>query len=192
MSARDTEWDSAVALHAESAAAFAQTAEAIAPEAFTAPVAPGKWSPAQIVDHLIRSYDGLLQELAGGAGPEVKTKPWQRAVLRWTLVPRILRGAGFPRGARAPREIRPAESPADRASLLAAFRERRDRFDAAIRRAREERPHAKLTHAYFGSYPLADALLMCARHIDHHRAQIPGDRLARDPGLSAVSGVQNR
>ena len=71
-----------MALHAESAADFAAAAEAIAPAAFTVPVAPGKWSPAQIVDHLVRAYDGFLEELAGGAGPQVKTKLWQRLVLR--------------------------------------------------------------------------------------------------------------
>lgn len=160
-------------LHAASAAEFADAAEAVAPEAFAAPTAPGKWSPAQIVDHLNRAYDTLLGELAGDAGMEVRTKAWQRLLLRWTLVPKILRGAGFPAGARAPREIRPVDALADRASLLASFRDRAARFDAEIRLVHGKRPRAKLTHAYFGSAPLADAVILCARHIEHHRAQLP-------------------
>lgn len=172
--ARPAGWDATVALHHAAAADFAAAAEALEDGVWEAPRAPGKWSPAEIVEHLSLAYDVLLGELAGGAGMALRTRWWQRALLRWTLVPRLLGGARFPRGAIAPRETRPSGGTADRAAAVARFRERAATFERAIAEARRERPDGRLTHAYFGSSSYEDALLLSARHVQHHRAQLPG------------------
>jgi len=167
------QWSRAVDHHASVAAAFAAAAEELEPAAWHRPRAEGKWSPAQITDHLTRPYDVLLRELGGGQGMRIRTRLGQRLVLRLTLMPRLLRGARFPKGVTAPREIRPTDTPADQRDGIALFRQRAAEFEAAARRAYELSPRARLTHAYFGASSVADGVLFCARHIEHHRAQLP-------------------
>jgi hypothetical protein len=166
-------WSRAIDHHASAAVAFAAAAEDLEPAAWHHPRAEGKWSPAQITDHLIRTYDVLLRELGGGQGMRVRTRLGQRLLLRLTLMPRLLRGARFPKRVTAPREIRPTDAPADQRDGIALFRQRAVEFEAAARRARELSPHARLTHAYFGASSVAHGVLFCARHIEHHRAQLP-------------------
>jgi hypothetical protein len=167
-----TELPRAIERHASAAAAFATAAESVEAAAWHRPRAEGKWSPAQVTDHLIRAYDVLLRELGGGKGMEIRTRFWQRLFLRFTLYPRLLRGGVFPAAAPAPREIRPLAEP-DQPTAIALFRQRAAEFEAAIEQSRKQNPRARLTHAYFGSAPLAEGVLFCARHIEHHRAQLP-------------------
>jgi uncharacterized damage-inducible protein DinB len=165
-------WEEARQLHRQAAEDLARLVERIPAEDWWEPRAEGKWSPAETVDHLDSTYAILLQELAGGPGMQLRAKPWLRLFLRLTLVPRILRGGGFPAGARAPRETRPEASSTDQVEAVAAFREQAARFEAAIDEAHAARPGMRLTHAYFGKAPLAKSVVLCARHIEHHHHQL--------------------
>lgn len=165
-------WSRALAVHRSSSAAFAAAAEEIEPDAWHRPRAEGKWSPAQMTDHLIQTYDVLLRELEGGEGMRVRTRFLQRVFLRLTLMPRLLRGGRFPERVPAPPEIRPANAPADQQNGITRFRRQAAEFEATVQRVRKQSPHAQLTHAYFGPSSLANGVLFCARHIEHHRAQI--------------------
>src|SRR5689334_3566845 len=115
-------WLEALRIHGSAASAFATAAEAVEPEAWDRPRAEGKWSPAQITDHLIRTYDVLLREIAGGGGMKVRTRLWMRLLLRLTYMPRILRTGRFPAQAPAPPEIRPSKTPPDQRSGVELFR----------------------------------------------------------------------
>lgn len=172
VTAADPGWRDALELHRRAAERVAATAEALSDEAWNAPWAPGKWSPAIIVDHLCRTYDVLLAELAGGPGMRVRTGRLFRLVARFVIVPRLLRGASFPAGARAPRETRPSPQLRERHEALAELREKAAAVDEAMRRRRRERPDAVVTHAYFGPAPLAQSLVLCARHLEHHQRQL--------------------
>lgn len=143
------------------------TAERIPDGAWSNPIAGGKWSPAEIVEHLNLTFDILQRELVGGAGMVVQTKLWQRVLLRLMIVPHLLRGGAFPRGARAPREIRPRVT-STQSEALAAFREKAARLASAAEQSQDKR----LTHAYFGAAPAAKGVLLCARHIAHHQKQL--------------------
>jgi len=163
-----TSWSEAFRVHGSAASAFAAAAEAVEPEAWDRPRAEGKWSPAQITDHLIRTYDVVLREIGGGAGMKVRTPFLMRIVLRLTYKPRILRGGWFPARAPAPPEIRPSKAPPGQQDGIALFRQRAQEFETAFR----AKPEARLTHAYFGTLKSAAGLLFCARHIEHHCAQL--------------------
>ncbi len=165
-------WSEAFACHGSAVASFASAAEAVAPSAWNVPRAEGKWSPALITGHLIRTYDVLIAEVEGGAGMKVRLPAWKRLFLRLTLMPRLLRGGAFPRAVPAPPEILPTEAPPDPANGAALFRQRARELEAAVRNARTRKPPARITHAYFGAAPLPTAVLFCARHIEHHRAQL--------------------
>jgi hypothetical protein len=49
-------WPEAIRLHGSAALAFAAAAEAVEADAWDHPFAEGKWSPAEITDHLIQTY----------------------------------------------------------------------------------------------------------------------------------------
>ncbi len=165
-------FDDAERLHAKAVDELLSVASRIPEERWKRPRAEGKWSPAETLEHLAVAYDVLLRELETGVGMKVVTSAWQRLLLRFTMVPRILRGGAFPAGARAPRETRPQMPAADQATAIAVFRDKADRFASTIAAKRAARPRAQLTHAYFGRSSLANALLLVARHVEHHRKQL--------------------
>jgi len=143
--------------------------ERISDEQWREATGEGKWSAAEIVAHLCSTYRIVIAELEGGQGMQIRVPTLRRWVLRLTVVPGILRGRGFPRGAVAPRETRPGEI-LEREESLALFRTLADSFEEAARKAPADR---KLTHAYFGSAAVPDGVLLCARHVEHHARQLP-------------------
>lgn len=165
-----TRWSEALRIHGSAVSSFASAAESLEPEAWARPLAEGKWSPAQVTDHLIRTYDVILGEIAGGGGMKIRTSFLLRLLLNLTYKPRILRGGWFPARAPAPPEIRPRkERLPEQASAVALFRQRAEEYEKAM----QGRPEARLTHAYFGRLTPAEGILFCARHIEHHRRQLP-------------------
>lgn len=166
-------WEEIQELHTKAAADVAQAAERVPAGAWLTPRGEGKWSPAEVLEHLNLAYSVLLRELSGGAGMKVRTKLWQRIYLRLAVIPKILAGKGFPEGAPAPREVRPAAPAVDQSTAIATFREQAARFTSAAVEAHASRPSFRLTHAFFGATPVDEAMLLCARHLQHHRAQLP-------------------
>lgn len=158
----------ALELHRTAAEELVRAAEAVPESRWRDPVQEGKWSAAELLEHLNNTYDVLLSELSGGAGMEVRTALWQRAILRLTIVPRIMKKGIFPKNAPAPKEIRPLNAP-DREPAITAFRERAERLEAMAKTAA---PKQKITHAYFGSSSVANGVTLCARHIQHHTVQL--------------------
>jgi hypothetical protein len=184
---RESRWRDAIALHALAAAEMADAAAAVRPERWTMPRGAGKWSPAEEVQHLILAYDVLLRELRDGSGMTVLTPPVRRWFLRLALLPWLLAGKPFPRGVRAPREVRPGLPEGTQEDVIARFRDRAAEFVAEISAAREQRPRTRLTHAYLGKLDLHQALRFCAQHIRHHQRHFRGDPIARaDPAAPPV------
>jgi uncharacterized damage-inducible protein DinB len=165
-------WETAHKLHVDAAADFADAAARVPADAWLKPREEGKWSPAEIVEHISLAYEVLLREIAGGPGMAIRTKAWQRVLLKLTMVPGLLRGKPFPKGARAPRETRPTLTTTDQTAAIASFRDRARRFDAAAVEAQKSGRRVRLTHAYFGVASLRNAMILCARHIQHHRKQL--------------------
>lgn len=163
-------WVEIEELHARAAAEFAAAAERVPSERWLLPRAEGKWSPAEIVEHLTLAYEVLMREMDGGPPMRIKTKLWQRILLRMTMVPRILRGEGFPEGARSPRETRPPSGNPDQRAAVEKFRNTAAAFASKAAAA----PRTRITHAYFGKSAMPEALLFCARHAEHHLQQLPG------------------
>lgn len=167
----ENDFSEAVALHraavSECMAAFA----AVPGDAWSRPLAPGRWSPAEIAEHLAIAYDPPLAELSGGSGFAIRVPWWKRRALRWSFLPTILNG-GFPSGAPAPREIRPrraAASPEEASRALCASAER---FLATLADARSAR-RVRLTHPYFGKLRPAQTVMLLTSHALHHRRQLP-------------------
>ena len=157
--------------HRDAIARFVDTAAAVPPGRWAEPLAAGKWSPAELTLHLALTTEVMLRELETGEPPRVITTWWQRALLRWTVRPRLLAGAPFPR-VRSPREARPDGQLAEQVETTARLRARGAELEAALDRAARDRPRTRLTHPYLGAFSLREALRFSALHIRHHLAQL--------------------
>jgi hypothetical protein len=171
VSAGDSAWDRAVRAHAIALERFLDCAAAVPPSKWSEPLAPGKWTPAEVVEHLVLAYETVGRELSGGAGMRVVLPGWKRLIARLFYLPRIIAGRGFPKGAKAPRETRPVSVRGTQAEVVSAMRSiasgvERQMLDAHGRAGR------RLTHAYFGRMTFEQGMLMQVRHLDHHRAQL--------------------
>lgn len=141
------------------------------PARWKEPVAAGKWTPAEIAQHLSLSYAPAIEELGGGAGFPVRLSWLPRTFARAVVMPRILRGR-FPRRAPAPRETRPRGGAPDPAAGADALRRSAAEFERRLAEAHAA-GSARVTHPYFGRLDAVTILRILAVHAAHHRAQLP-------------------
>jgi hypothetical protein len=162
--------ETAVAVHRGEAEAYMRSARRIGPEEWGTVREGGKWSPAQITEHLVLYYEAVLVELDGGAGLRMRVGPAMRRLLRWFLLPHILFHRSIPVRAVAPREIRPSDRPAGADALLERLREVTARFEEAA--ISSDPPGRSLNHPYFGPLPIDRGVRFSAVHLEHHRRQL--------------------
>jgi len=161
-----------LAWHRAAVEAFVASAAATASEDWHRPVREGKWSPAQIAEHLFLGLEAVRRDLEQGPPMKFVLPAWKRLLLRRTVLPRLLATGRFPAGVRAPREIRPAVPTVTREEALRRLESAAAQIDARCKRD----PRAaslRLAHPYFGALPAPDLILILAWHTIHHRAQLP-------------------
>jgi DinB superfamily len=166
----DARWQSALDEHQEALAAYLDAAGRLPESAWTRPWKPGKWTPAQTTEHLAMTYQVFIGEVNGGTPMRLKLTPFRRRLLKLLLLPHMLFHRTFPRGAVAPRELRPAEGSADRDAALRRMRELGERFAQEASRVRASRDF--VTHPFFGEIDLTRGMRLCAVHLEHHTRQI--------------------
>jgi hypothetical protein len=164
------EWVTASEAHTQAVALFASAARAVESACWQRPLAEGKWSPAEITMHLIEAYGVLRGELAGRPGMRMLGTAPRRWLLRHLVLPRLLRGAPFPR-VRAPLETRPVTVLTDQAAAVSRLEREAAEFAAELA-AREAAAPVWLTHAYFGRIPALHGLRLAAVHTGHHARQL--------------------
>lgn len=155
--------------HDSTAQRFAARVRGISPDLWHVPPAPGRWSPAEEALHVALTYELGLAMLTGGAVMRPRVSPARALLLRWLVLPVMLRTHWFPR-AKAPAEVRPGNEARDLSP--AAVADRIERGAAALGIAtRAADPGRRLIHAYFGSLtPLVALRLLCAHTRHHDRA----------------------
>jgi len=165
-------WEVEATAHADAVAQFAAAARAIPASQWQAPLATGKWSPAEITAHVTEVYVVLRREIAGGAGMRMRGSAFRRWLLRHLVLPRLLAGRSFPPGVRAPAETRPVTAAADQASAIASLEQVASQFVVELTDRQAVGP-VWLTHAYFGRGPALYALRLVTVHLRHHMRQLP-------------------
>ena len=164
-------WPEVLAEHAAAADELAATIGALTPEQWTARPSPEAWSPAEITDHLARTYSQYAGEARGKNPLRIRLRlPWL-LVARAFVKPRLLRGAPFPK-AKAPRPLRPGAGPNTAADGVALFRATGAACLRGIGLLAERRPYRQLVHPYLGSLPLYDMVRFAAQHIRHHHRHV--------------------
>jgi hypothetical protein len=168
-------WEEARAAHREAAALFVTRAAGVPAEHWKAARAPGKWSPAEIAEHLALTYEHLLAELRGGKAMRVKGSWLLRLGARYKFLPGLIRDGIIPQGVRAPREVRPEMPSGDSEQTLERFRMLSMDFENEIT-ARRASGGGTLTHPYFGKLGPERGIRFVEVHIRHHTRQLPESR----------------
>jgi len=141
------------------------------PEADWQRAPPGKWTPAQIVEHLALGLESSAAAFAGRrAKPPMARRP---TTLRAKLGKLFVFGLGrFPPGLRAPEGATPAPR-VERAAAEARFRRGLDLWDQVERELLPVRPHDLFVkHPALGDLTMGEWLRFHAIHARHHARQI--------------------
>jgi hypothetical protein len=162
--------DDALAANREAAKQFLATARTVAKEKWAAPIAPGKWSPAQITEHVALSTEVALKAIKGD-----KSMGSIPSFLRWLprklgFDPTIKKGR-FPEKQRGPAIFKPSDSHANYDISAARF----DRAIADLESHARELAKAGTTafeHSFFGRVLIADYVKFNALHSEHHERQL--------------------
>jgi len=160
--------------HRQAVATCAAAIRSVSAADWERPPAEKKWTPAQIAEHLAIAYDPVLSEIDGRGGFRPRFPGWQRRILRWIFLKPVLAGR-YPKGVRAPREVRPtttSPSPEEGARRLSERAEIfLDRFAQA-----HGRGEARVTHPYMGRLKGVVAVRFLTSHVRHHQSQLPAGR----------------
>lgn len=140
-------------------------------ERWSRPWAEGKWTVAEVTEHLVLFYEAALRDLEGGAGVRLMVGGPMSHLLRWFILPHILFHRSLPRRVRAPREVRPTGRGLSRQAMLEALSEGARRFEEAVPPAQRD-PRRTLSHPYFGRIRPLHFLRIASLHLDHHRRQL--------------------
>lgn len=137
---------------------------------WTTPRAPGKWSPAQVVEHVACALEQSANVIAGRPSTFPRIPRLVRPLLRRFFFDRILRDERFPGGLKTNRPLDPTAGPVSPAAA-------RERLEAALAQLEQaagamgqgEQP---LDSTVFGRVTLGDYLRFQAIHTRHHSRQL--------------------
>jgi len=149
----------------------------IAPDAARVRV-EGRWSIAEIVEHLDRTYSGTAKgfEKCLEAGTPLARNFSLKGKLRAFWVVRLGR---FPEGVPAPKHVIPT-SEVDLPTALANARRDLERFDRAAIAARDRfGPGPVLDHPLIGAFTVDQWLRFHVVHTRHHEKQIRARAVGR-------------
>ncbi len=164
-----TEIETALADNRAAVEEFVAAARAVHASSWSTPRAEGKWSPAQIAEHLAIVYEYNRNVILGTAG---KGAPkLLQPLARWFIVTKTLKAGGFTRKGKAPGIFQPTATSAAAQAVLTRLTTALAGFENDIRSGHPEGRHT-VAHPFFGTLPTVDYLRLQAIHARHHRSQL--------------------
>lgn len=161
--------DSVLASNRAALADFLATAERCE-AVWRTPRAPGKWSPAQLSEHVARSLEEAANEVSGQPSKFPNLPFFLKPVARSMLFNRVLRTGGFPK-AKTSKPFNPEAGPTSPAQARSRLEAAMTRLDEACRsRGQGEQQVRTVT---FGTVTVADYARFQGIHVQHHGKQFP-------------------
>ncbi len=165
-----TELETVIADHRAAVEQFIARARGIDAARWATSRGEGRWSPAQVVEHLAIFYEynrKVVRGDASGGAPR-----FLRPLARWFVVERTLKAGRFTRKGRAPGMLQPvARTPLPATELLARLSAAVAGMEADMRSGHPEARHT-IDHPFFGRLDTKDWLRLQAIHARHHRSQL--------------------
>ncbi len=137
---------------------------------WTTPRAPGKWSPSQVVEHVVRGFEEAANVLSGA--PSIPMPPALLRLVARVFFYRILKKGVFPNGFKAHKTMDPASGPATPAEARVRLEGAFARFDQECRGRDAAGQHFVSTA--FGTVSVEDFVRFNAIHTRHHCKQMGG------------------
>lgn len=164
-----TEIETAIADNRAAVDEFVAAARAVDPAKWPVPRGEGKWSPAQIAEHLAVVYEYNRKVVTGTAGKGAPA--FLRPLARWFIVTRTLKAGAFTRQGRAPKIFHPSAAHPPAPEVLTRLTKAVIGMEGDIRSGHPEGRHT-VAHPFFGTLPTTDYLRLQAIHTRHHRSQL--------------------
>ncbi len=137
---------------------------------WTAPRAAGKWSPAQLVEHVACALEQSAHVIAGRPSNFPRIPALFRPLLRGFFFNKVLKNERFPAGLKTNRPLDPTAGPASPAAAKVRLEAALGQLDqAAGGRGRGEEG---VDSTVFGRVTLSDYLRFQAIHTRHHGRQL--------------------
>jgi hypothetical protein len=166
------QWESILAEHEDEVAKFAGVVRRLPAEEWTRSPSAGKWSPAAVALHVCMAYEFGAAAAAGGAPMRMRVNPLMAWAGRVLLLPLSLATRQFPRGASAPREVRPDPALVEQLDAEGAAMRLAGSAQAAATALHGAEPGIRIGHAYFGMLTPRSTLRLLSAHTRHHRLQL--------------------
>ena len=166
--------DEAIAANHESAKRFVARARTVAADQWANPVAPGKWSPAQLLDHVAVSTEVALNAIKGDKAMGSIPRIFRPLARRFILKPTLVKGA-LPAKMKGP----PIFAPSQQHLALEVSANRLDRAIGDLEthvRGLAAQGTELFEHGFFGWVVIADYVRFNALHLNHHEKQLPAPR----------------
>ncbi len=155
----------------EAISAFLSAARAVPSSRWAEPRAPGKWSSAEITEHVALSYEvsrGILQ----GSFKGTRVPRLFRPLIGTFFLQPVLQRGEFGRPAKAPKPLRPTGTHTGLEALTSRLQASADSFEAYVATAARA-GKTSVDHPLFGRLPLDEFLRLQTIHTHHHRKQLP-------------------
>ena len=150
-------------------AEFLDAVRAVPADDWAEPRAPGKWSPAQVVEHVALVYE-LGLKLLKGTAKDPSAPRWLRPLIGMIIRRTVLRTGRFMKSKTAA-PFHPKGAPAPRDALVARLEEASRAFErSAVQEVESGR--STFDHPAFGRFGVADYVQFQAHHTKHHQAQL--------------------
>ena len=144
--------------------------------AWTAPPAPGKWSPSQVVEHVAISLEESAHRVSGRPSKLPSLPFFLRPLARGLLFRRVLKRGTFPKS-KTNKAMDPASGPATPADARIRLESALAQFDRACRACANA--GGTVTSPAFGTVPVEEYARFIEVHTRHHCKQLPGAALRR-------------
>jgi hypothetical protein len=164
-----TEIETALADNRAAIEEFVAAARGVDSAAWSRPRGEGKWTAAQIAEHLAITYEYNRKVITGTAGKGAPA--FLRPLARWFIVTRTLKAGTFTRKGKAPKIFQPTAAPPAAPVVLDRLARAVAGFESDIRSGHPEARHT-VAHPFFGTLPTVDYLRLQAIHTRHHRSQL--------------------
>ncbi len=164
--------DAAIADNHTAVDEFTAAARTIDAARWGAPRAEGKWSPAQVVEHIALTYE-YSRAVLNNSAPGPSAPRFLRPLVRTFFVKPVLKRGSFKPNGKAPSMFQPSSAPGDPVELLPRLETAVRSFEEEVRAAHGS-GRSTLDHPFFGTMPVTDYLRLQAIHARHHRAQLSG------------------
>lgn len=137
---------------------------------WTAPSAPGKWSPSQVVEHVARALEESANVVKGTPSNFPSFPSLLRPLVRTLFFNRVLKSGTFPK-AKTNKALNPASGPATPAEARTRLEHALAAFDQACRTHTAGGRHT-IVSTVFGTVSVADYAKFQELHTRHHCHQM--------------------